>query len=162
MVSVTAPEGALGGSAADHHSTEHGASAETVIGVLDEDEDFPSEPRLTSSTPDAAREPDRSPEPGAAPEREAAPDQPVPADEQTGTYDHLWERTVVRSIEDAAVRDDPDDEEDSAASSAPAIADASQPGTEPVLLEAAPGNAPEAGPVPAPPAPRHLPPRCRR
>ena len=35
-------------------------------------------------------------------------DQSVTASEQTSTYDHLWERTVVRSIEDAAVRDDPD------------------------------------------------------
>ncbi|TAP44350.1 FHA domain-containing protein [Arthrobacter sp. S39] len=87
-------------------SPEHGASAETVIGVMDEDdEDLP------------AREPDAGPaENAASPAEEAVPpaeEEPasngaVPASEQTSTYDHLWERTVVRSIEDAAVRDDPD------------------------------------------------------
>ncbi|XAS67894.1 FHA domain-containing protein [Micrococcaceae bacterium Sec5.7] len=62
-------------------STEHGASAETVMGVSDDD-----------AHPDLGR-----------PARAA-----VPANEHTGTYDHLWEKTVVRSIEDAAVRDEPE------------------------------------------------------
>ncbi|MFF2316706.1 hypothetical protein ACFVTE_10590 [Arthrobacter sp. NPDC058097] len=33
-----------------------------------------------------------------------------PATELTGSYDHLWDKTVVRSIEDAAVRTDQDDD----------------------------------------------------
>ncbi|MBT2247090.1 FHA domain-containing protein [Arthrobacter sp. BHU FT2] len=33
----------------------------------------------------------------------------APAIDQTSSYDHLWERTVMRNIEDAAVRDDPED-----------------------------------------------------
>jgi len=34
----------------------------------------------------------------------------VPANELTGSYDHLWDKTVMRRIEDAAVRDEPEDE----------------------------------------------------
>ncbi|MDR7160353.1 FHA domain-containing protein [Arthrobacter sp. BE255] len=94
-------------------SAEYGASAETVVGVMDEDDqDDPAK------EPDAvpAEHPDppiESAEPPAEKEQEELPseqpsEQPVPASEQTSTYDHLWERTVVRSIEDAAVRDDPD------------------------------------------------------
>lgn len=33
-----------------------------------------------------------------------------PAAEMTTSYDHLWDRTVMRHIEDAAVREDPDDD----------------------------------------------------
>jgi hypothetical protein len=33
-----------------------------------------------------------------------------PATELTGSYDHLWDKTVVRSIEDAAVRTDEEDD----------------------------------------------------
>ncbi|WP_406633136.1 hypothetical protein [Pseudarthrobacter quantipunctorum] len=36
----------------------------------------------------------------------------TPASDHTSSYDHLWERTVVRSIEDAAVRDDAEAEID--------------------------------------------------
>ena len=34
----------------------------------------------------------------------------VPANELTGSYDHLWDKTVMRRIEDAAVRDEPEEE----------------------------------------------------
>ncbi|WP_457966448.1 hypothetical protein M1E17_07160 [Arthrobacter sp. D1-29] len=78
---------------------EHGASAETVMGVLDEDGYYSAE-LADSAHPGADRV-------SAAEEPASEPD-PVPANELTGTYDHLWERTVVRSIEDAAVRDDPE------------------------------------------------------
>jgi hypothetical protein len=46
----------------------------------------------------------------------------MPANELTGTYDHLWEKTVVRRIEDAAVRDEPDDADASASPQAAAPA----------------------------------------
>ena len=39
-------------------------------------------------------------------------DTAAPASDHTSSYDHLWERTVVRSIEDAAVRDDAEAEID--------------------------------------------------
>ena len=77
---------------------EHGASAETVIGVLDDDAGYPTG---MPETPEDG-------EPASDQARQVlVPDQ-MPAHELTGTYDHLWERTVVRSIEDAAMREDPE------------------------------------------------------
>lgn len=65
------------------------------------------------SEPDIAEEVAPSAEPVAAPDEEPA-DSPAgdeaPASEFTSSYDHLWERTVMRNIEDAAVREDPDAE----------------------------------------------------
>lgn len=85
---------------------EHGASAETVIGVMDEDfEDLPAEQQDSAQAEDAVLQAVDAASPA---EEEPTPDAAVPVSEQTSTYDHLWERTVVRSIEDAAVRDEPD------------------------------------------------------
>lgn len=72
-------------------------SADTVMGVMDDDSNYAAE----------------TPEPGPDVEPAHHPDQ-VPAHELTGSYDHLWEKTVVRSIEDAAVRDEPDAADDAA------------------------------------------------
>lgn len=72
-------------------------SAETVMGLMDDDANF------------AAEAPEPGPDQEPAPETPAHPDQ-VPAHEMTGSYDHLWERTVVRRIEDAAVRDEPEED----------------------------------------------------
>ncbi|WP_248761884.1 FHA domain-containing protein [Pseudarthrobacter sp. SSS035] len=110
-------------------------SAETVMGLLDDDSNF------------AAEAPETGPDPEPAPERTAHPDQ-VPAHEMTGSYDHLWERTVVRSIEDAAVRDEP--EEDHGAPAPPV-------GASRAPVDAAQANAPgqpeaAASLAPAPPA----------
>lgn len=82
------------------------ASAETVMG-LDDDAHYAAE---TAEQESGAGEPVDSPPGGFSQDREPAShaDQ-VPAHELTGTYDHLWEKTVVRRIEDAAVRDDPED-----------------------------------------------------
>ncbi|MEV7637852.1 FHA domain-containing protein [Pseudarthrobacter enclensis] len=45
----------------------------------------------------------------------------APAIDQTSSYDHLWERTVMRNIEDAAVREDPEDlQQEAPALAAPA------------------------------------------
>ena len=128
-------------------SAEYGASAETVVGVMDEDDaDVPAE------------EPDSGPADGASPaeeavlpdEEEVPSDQSVPASEQTSTYDHLWERTVVRSIEDAAVRDDPDGllaEEAPEEPAAPAVAEMPSAGQTPPSVT--PDPAPVAAPAPA-------------
>lgn len=104
---VVEPEPALEAVTA---AAEHGASADTVIGVIDDDPDAATE--MQESWQDV--EPPSRPDEG--------PDQ-VPAHELTGTYDHLWERTVVRSIEDAAVRDDPDMDHGDAPALAPAEED---------------------------------------
>lgn len=117
---------------------EHGASAETVYAVIDED--FEDDGLAES---DAAPESGANPESGVDPEREADSGADVgpgtdaapgtgaapateaglsaaredatsgvsgqaPASEMTSSYDHLWERTVVRRIEDAAVREEPE------------------------------------------------------
>ncbi|WP_350003732.1 FHA domain-containing protein [Pseudarthrobacter sp. WHRI 8279] len=83
---------------------------------------------------------------------EAAP----PASDHTSSYDHLWERTVVRSIEDAAVRDDADAEIDGtpdAGAEAGEQAAAPVPGQPeeqelPMPAAAAGADAPAAPPVP--------------
>ncbi|MGY4540895.1 hypothetical protein ACVWY0_000801 [Arthrobacter sp. UYNi723] len=100
----TAPEAAAepGREAVREHDRE--VSAETVMGLMDDDANF------------AAGAPEPEPDMEPALERTAHPDQ-VPAHEMTGSYDHLWERTVVRRIEDAAVRDEPG--EDHGAPAAP-------------------------------------------
>ncbi|MHA7290239.1 FHA domain-containing protein [Arthrobacter sp. MDT3-24] len=134
----TAPEAAAepGRDAVREHDRE--VSAETVMGLMDDDANFAAE----------APEPQMDLEP--APERTAHPDQ-VPAHEMTGSYDHLWERTVVRSIEDAAVRDEP--EEDHAVP-------AGHVGASPAPVDAAQANAPgqpEAAASLAPAHPAHEP-----
>ncbi|HKU02253.1 MAG TPA: hypothetical protein VJQ80_05535, partial [Arthrobacter sp.] len=87
----------------------------------------------------------------------------APAVEMTTSYDHLWDRTVMRNIEDAAVREDPDADSGhvvpqqqpalAAAEPLPALGAAGE-GTpagsfgEPGAAEAGAG---EAGPAPASP-----------
>ena len=78
---------------------------------------------------------------GGAP---AAPAGVAVESEPTSSYDHLWERTVMRSIEDAAVREDPDAEENQAEPVVPPAAEAEEKDPLPV-----PVAAPAAAPVPA-------------
>lgn len=120
-VPAAEPEPEIAPEPAPEHDRE--VSAETVMGLLDDDSNF------------AVEAPEAEPDVEPAPERAAHPDQ-VPAHEMTGSYDHLWERTVVRRIEDAAVRDEP--EEDHGAPAAP--------------VGAAPAPPAAAPPAAAPPA----------
>ena len=124
---------------------EHGVSAETVVGVPDDDMDFGGEAHVGPVEADAAAgqegQEDGSPDQAAAaaPSEERAADQTggvqapaepasgpytvgtsAPVNEQTTSYDHLWDRTVMRNIEDAAVREDP--EADAAEGSGQAVA----------------------------------------
>ncbi|UKA55763.1 hypothetical protein LFT45_07560 [Arthrobacter sp. FW305-BF8] len=73
-------------------------SAETMVGL----------------TEDASVEAEEPEEPEAAVPAIEAPaaqaDEHEPAAELTSSYDHLWDKTVVRSIEDAAVRTGEDDD----------------------------------------------------
>ncbi len=127
---------------------EHGASAETVIGVVDEDfEDLPTEQPDSAPDEDAVLQAgDAAPPADEGPTQDPAP----PASEQTSTYDHLWERTVVRSIEDAAVRDDPDGLLSDHAPETPAAVD---PEETPSAGEMLSTEAPAPAPAPAAPAP---------
>ncbi|RAX47557.1 hypothetical protein DQ354_00855 [Arthrobacter sp. AQ5-06] len=112
-------------------------SAETVMGLMDDDSNFAAD----------APEPRTDLEPDPAPEPTGHADQ-VPAHEMTGSYDHLWERTVVRRIEDAAVRDEPEEDHIAAApvDAAPAPADAA---------DANPLGQPDAAAGQAPASPAH-------
>ncbi|MGG5174088.1 FHA domain-containing protein [Pseudarthrobacter sp. J1763] len=92
----------------------------------------------------------------------------TPSYELTSSYDHLWEKTVVRSVEEAAVRLDPEAEEAIATESVEGQAeenlkptgspDRQAPDQEAPAQEAAPQEAAvqvppaSAHPVPAPPA----------
>lgn len=142
--------------------SEHGASAETVLEFPGEDLDgtLHSEPEPdpdaeSEPEPDAVSEPEPDAEPATAgPDAEPAPpaqqsaDAPEPAEQEpTGSYDHLWEQTVMRNIEDAAVREDPDAEP--AVESAPDRAGTGSDGNGTATPESA-GAEPEPEPVPEP------------
>lgn len=147
--------------------SEHGASAETVLEFPDEDLELDG---TLHGEPEPVPEPELEPEPAPAhdaepatavrepePSAEQPAAAPEPAEQEpTGSYDHLWEQTVMRNIEDAAVREDPDAE--------PAVESAADPistgsaGTGPAGAEPAPADAqeaaePEAAPAPEPSAP---------
>ena len=81
-------------------TSEREVSAETVLGLLDDDSHYAAE------VPEPAR--DAQADPSSEVEY-VSPELQVPAHELTGTYDHLWEKTVIRRIEDAAVRDAPEE-----------------------------------------------------
>ncbi|BCW66303.1 hypothetical protein NicSoilB4_10660 [Arthrobacter sp. NicSoilB4] len=144
--------------------SDHGASAETVL-------EFPGDDAEHDGTLHGELEPE--------PEREPSPEPeplPEPAEQElTSNYDHLWEQTVMRNIEDAAVREDPDADADPAVDSgriesdtvesasaepAPGAAAAEVPtGGETVagaMTDAAPGAAPEPPAAPRPAAPTAL------
>ncbi|MCQ6269873.1 hypothetical protein M8J71_05160 [Pseudarthrobacter sp. R1] len=119
---------------------EHGASAETVYAVIDEDfEESGAADGVAASagavsagaaSDGATRSEGEAPDgptgsggiashgatgldaaavqEGSSSDGVTGSTAPVPASDVTSSYDHLWERTVVRTIEDAAVRDDPD------------------------------------------------------
>ena len=123
------------------------ASAETVLGFSNEDLEL-EETLHEEPGPDQEHEepePEQEPEPDANPDSAGArqdpavpqhPAAPEPAEQEpTGSYDHLWEQTVMRNIEDAAVREDPDADPDAAPATGPA---------------ADPDPAPSADPDPAP------------
>ncbi|WP_416404292.1 FHA domain-containing protein [Arthrobacter sp. LFS091] len=77
-------------------------SDETMIG-------FPEPEPEPDPEPEAEPDPEPEPEPEEAAERPVHPsttDPLVPSLENTTNYDHLWDKTVMRNIEDAAVRID--------------------------------------------------------
>ncbi len=91
--------------------SDHGASAETVL-------EFPGEDSERDGTLHEEPEPEPEPEPPLEPRTTVEP-VPEPAEQElTSSYDHLWEQTVMRNIEDAAVREDPDADSEPAVESA--------------------------------------------
>lgn len=129
--------------------TKHSASGETLYAVIDdhdpgqtaydlETEAEPEPAGQAETSPDAAGGPDACPGPDGegptvSPRADAAP-----ASDTTGTYDHLWERTVIRNIEDAAVREELDTD------------DGQLPAQQPLAVEQ-PDRLPEVVEQPTPP-----------
>ena len=111
---------------------EHDSSAETVL-------DFPAE------------DPDAGPDLAGTMQDTPAPD--TAEQESTGSYDHLWEQTVMRSIEDAAVRADPEAEPEPAEAeeTEEAVVEASDAAEKPAGEEPAAVPAAEPAHVPAVP-----------
>jgi hypothetical protein len=125
-------------------TAEREVSAETVMGLMDDDAHYGAE--IAEPGQEAQAEPSPDVE-------SASPEAQAPAHELTGTYDHLWEKTVIRHIEDAAVRDEPDESDAGAAPATDAgpntsVPDASVPAPAPATP--VPGIPPSA----AAPAPR--------
>ncbi|MDQ0757083.1 FHA domain-containing protein [Arthrobacter sp. B3I4] len=122
-------------------ASDHGSSIDTVL-------DFPEE--------DAGADAE-APDPEAATPAAAAAEQ-----EPTSSYDHLWEQTVMRNIEDAAVREDPDADEEPVPKPAeePAEQAADEPAEEPepaaAGVPAAAATAAAAVPAPGPAVPSGL------
>ena len=129
---------------------EHGASAETVMGLPDDDLEYTN--AGTPGGPDSAGSDsagsDSAGSDSAGSERAGSDNvpEPAPVNELTGSYDHLWDKTVVRRIEDAAVRDEPGDEPGSPSGEEPSGTEETDGGGDP--HEAAPA---ELSQVPAQP-----------
>ena len=102
------------------------------MGLMDDDSHYAAE------TAEPEQEARAEPSPDV---ESAAPADQMPAHELTGTYDHLWEKTVMRRIEDAAVRDEPEESDAGAAPHAAAPDTDARP------------DAPVTGAQPAPDAP---------
>lgn len=139
--------------------TDYGASAETVLEFPEEDLDSGApgdsaqdDTAQDDSAPDDSAPSPQQPDTAAEPAPQEDPAQEPAEQEPTSSYDHLWEQTVMRSIEDAAVREDPDAE--------PAVeptADSEHrtgPGADPAgSPDTAGGDTPPEAPEPDPAAP---------
>ena len=120
-------------------------SVETVYAVIDDDGAVLDAAPLDGDVdlPGVEPEPSLSGAAASAEEPEAAA---APALDLTSSYDHLWERTVIRNIEDAAVREEPDGGEPAPAS-APAL---EAPAPQVALEPAGTGEPAAEEPKPAP------------
>ena len=101
-------------------------SAETVVG-LTEDASVEAEELEEPAEPEAAVAEIETPAHGD--EHEPAAELTGSATEFTSSYDHLWDKTVVRSIEDAAVRTGEEDDGGTPAAGEPAVPDMAVPET---------------------------------
>ncbi|MBO0608743.1 FHA domain-containing protein [Myceligenerans salitolerans] len=118
-----ASEGALTGPPASRSSADPAAAAEPdeasvfarIPGVASTPPVPPPPPAPDPGTPEPAESADAGPGPSFAPPTSAGPDSPVPEATQIGgddEYEHLFGETIMRSVEDAAVRAPEEDEDD--------------------------------------------------
>ncbi|YCH09745.1 hypothetical protein ACTAQJ_09330 [Arthrobacter sp. alpha11c] len=97
--------------------------------------------------PESPEQPESAEESSGVPVHTSTTDPIVPSLETTTNYDHLWDKTVMRNIEDAAVRvDDESDDHDAPAAHTPApqtpASEARAPETP--TAASAPSSAPES------------------
>jgi hypothetical protein len=130
-------------------TTEHGVSAETMIGLPDDELEYTAAGKDIQRDEPVPEVPDSAPA-GQSPE-------PVPANELTSNYDHLWDKTVMRLIEDAAVRDEPDADADldAAPDASPGDANAGPSGAGDATRADTPEAQPGAEPLTAAPQQPH-------
>ncbi|MFJ5697791.1 hypothetical protein [Arthrobacter sp. NPDC093139] len=136
------PEPAVAGEAVSDETSYQAVSDETVSGQAESDETVSDETVFDQTRVDAVVPDEPQPDELALEEDGRSAEVLQPARELTGSYDHLWDKTVVRSIEGAAVRTGEGADEDlpeaaAASHGAPHIPDAA---------EAPDAGAPETGP----------------
>ncbi|RAM36647.1 hypothetical protein [Arthrobacter globiformis] len=120
-------------------------SAETMVGLTEDasvEAEEPEEPEAAVPAIEAPAQPDG---------HEPAAELTASATEFTSSYDHLWDKTVVRSIEDAAVRTDEEDDGGTPATGEAAVPDMAVPETAGLETADVETGAREA-PAPAPPS----------
>ncbi|PRB37816.1 hypothetical protein CQ020_21975 [Arthrobacter sp. MYb23] len=114
--------------------------------------DDPTAPEDRAAEQDPASEPDS--DVSSVPVHTSTTDPMLPSLENTTSYDHLWDKTVMRNIEDAAVRSDDGAEDhgspaspapDSPTPQAPAASSTAAPATPPPFT-APPSTAPVSAP----------------
>ncbi|WP_353711686.1 hypothetical protein [Arthrobacter sp. K5] len=131
------------------------ASAETVAGLQETVTGFTETGAAAAGTLPEEVLSEEAPSQDAPPE-ESLSREDSPATEFTSSYDHLWDKTVVRSIEDAAVRTGEEDDDGAPAAGEEAVQETA--GQDADLQEAdlpdaaLPGNAAREAAPPAPPS----------
>jgi len=126
----------LGLTIAPGHSEGHAESTEQ-----------PEQPESTEH-PESTEQPESAEESSGVPVHTSTTDPIIPSLETTTNYDHLWDKTVMRNIEDAAVRvDDESDDHDAPAAHAPA---AQTPASETSGSETPTSEAPMSASAPSP------------
>ena len=160
-VSVTGPGQALSfrpetaAAAMSVAATSMEASAETVAGLQETVTGFTETGAAAAGTLPEEVLSEEAPSQDAPPE-ESLSREDSPATEFTSSYDHLWDKTVVRSIEDAAVRTGEEDDDGAPAAGEEAVQETA--GQDADLQEAdlpdaaLPDNAAREAAPPAPPS----------
>ncbi|MCD4850294.1 hypothetical protein LN996_05680 [Arthrobacter sp. AK01] len=165
--------------AVDEPADDAAAADESAADESAAEQDLPSEEPSSAEAPSPADEADvaepasqgepdaeqtavqepavrEDPEESGAPVHTSTTDPMVPALENTTNYDHLWDKTVMRNIEDAAVRvEDDSDDHDAPVSKGPDAPAPAGPALQPPVQESQVGEPPASEPAVQTPAAVH-------
>ncbi|WP_159708464.1 FHA domain-containing protein [Arthrobacter sp. 18067] len=131
---------------------EEPSSADEVAPVDPASQGEPDTERVPVQEPEAQEDSEES----GAPVHTSTTDPMVPALENTTNYDHLWDKTVMRNIEDAAVRvEDESDDHDAPVSKAPGAPAPAAPALETPIQEPPVHKSPASEPAVQTPAAVH-------